>query len=123
MRRILLVALVLAAIGAIIVWQRASRSSDDVGKTARAEKAAIERVVVASGTIEPEHLVDVRAKVSGIVERFQVDAGDRVRAGQVIAELDRDTLESAVREARAVVREAEVTRAHAAGELRRRNEL
>jgi HlyD family secretion protein len=123
MRRAVHLLLALAAIAGAALWWRAGRAVDEIGATARAERAPIERIVVASGTIEPEQLVDVRAKVSGIVERFHVDAGDRVAAGEVVAELDRDTLESAVREARAVLREAEVARAHAAGELRRRTEL
>jgi len=123
MRRVLIVLVLLLALAAVGWRWRAGGHAESIGRTARVERASIERVVVASGTVEPEQLVDVRAKVSGIVERFLVDAGDPVRAEQVIAELDRDTLESAVREARAVVREAEVTRAHAASELRRRVEL
>jgi HlyD family secretion protein len=123
MRRVLLILVALAAIGGGVMWMGARGGDGDVGPTARAARGAIERVVVASGTIEPEHLVDVRSKVSGIVEQFHADAGDRVSAGQVIAELDRDTLEAAVREARAVVREAEVAREHAALELRRRTDL
>jgi HlyD family secretion protein len=123
MRRVPIVLVALLALAVLGWWWRAGGHAESVGRTARVERAPIERVVVASGTVEPEQLVDVRAKVSGIVERFLVDAGDRVRAAQVIAELDRDTLESAVREARAVVREAEVTRAHAASELRRREAL
>jgi len=107
---------------AIAVWF--SRPSEpEIGPTARVETGTIERIVIASGTIQPEHLVDVRPKISGIVERFHVDAGDRVRAGQVIAEIDRETLESAVREARAVLNVAEVDRDHAALELQRRSTL
>ncbi len=94
-----------------------------IGPTTKVSRGRIERVVIASGTIQPEHLVDVRPKISGIVERFLVDAGDRVRAGQVIAQIDRETLESAVREARAVLNEAEVGRDHAALEMQRRNTL
>lgn len=91
--------------------------------TAKAERATIERIVVASGTIEPEHLVEVRSKVSGIVEKFHVDAGDRVKVGQVIAEIDRETLEAAVREARAVLQEADVTREHLSRDLARKTAL
>ncbi|MBI1818317.1 MAG: efflux RND transporter periplasmic adaptor subunit [Deltaproteobacteria bacterium] len=125
MRRRVLIGLavvVLALIGALVVARVRGRGPE-IGKTATVERGTIERVVVASGTIEPEHLVEVRAKVSGIVERFHVDAGDRVTAGQVIAEIDRETLEAAVREARAVVHEAQVERDQAGVELRRKEDL
>jgi len=123
MRRKALIAVVVIAVLVGLVAARLRRSDDTVGPTARVERGTIERIVVASGTIEPEHLVEVRAKVSGIVQRFQVDAGDRVRAGQVIAELDRETLEAAVREARAVVHEAQVERDHAGVDLKRKEDL
>jgi HlyD family secretion protein len=122
-RTLIIVSSVIAVLvvgGLALRWRR---GDETLGPTAKVERGAIERIVVASGTIEPEHLVEVRPKVSGIIQRFQVDAGDRVSAGQVVAELDRETLESAVREARAVVHEAEVERDHAAVELKRREDL
>ncbi len=116
----LIVAIVVVATAVLLRWQR---QPPPIGKTAKAVRASIERIVIASGTIQPEHLVEVRPKISGIVESFLVDAGDRVSAGQVVAQIDRETLESAVREARAVVNEAEVNRDHAAVELQRRATL
>src|SRR5215470_9860725 len=123
MRRTLLIAVAVVLVAGGLLAARWTRPTDDIGETARVERGALERIVVASGTIEPEHLVEVRAKVSGIVERFTVDAGDRVRAGQVIAEIDRETLEAAVREARAIVQEARVERDHARLELERKSNL
>src|SRR5262249_9180440 len=108
---------------AAVVAMRWRDHDDEVGPAATVERGAIERIVVASGTIEPEHLVEVRAKVSGIVQRFNVDAGDHVTAGQVVAELDRETLEAAVREARGVVHEAQVDRDQEAVQLQRKQEL
>jgi HlyD family secretion protein len=123
MRRALLIAVAALLVVGAVVWIRFGRAEPDVGQTARAERGALERIVVASGTIEPEDLVEVRPKVSGIVEHFLVDAGDRVRAGQVVAEIDRETLEAAVREARAIVQEARVGRDHAGLDLERRTDL
>jgi HlyD family secretion protein len=107
----------------VIVGARMSRSAPDVGPTATASRGSIERIVVASGTIEPEHLVEVRPRISGIVERFLVDAGDRVKAGQVVAELDREALTAAVNEVRAALHVAEVSREHSALELKRKGQL
>ena len=95
----------------------------EIGPTAKVSRGSIEKIVVASGTIEPEHLVDVRPRISGIVERFLVDAGDRVKAGQVVAELDREALTAAVNEVRAQLRVAELTRDHSTLELKRKGQL
>jgi HlyD family secretion protein len=123
MRRALLVALTAVLVLSAVTVVRFARPDAGVGETVRVRRGALERIVVASGTIEPEHLVEVRPKVSGIVERFHVDDGDRVSAGQVVAEIDRETLEAAVREARAIVQEARVERDQAAVELTRRVNL
>jgi HlyD family secretion protein len=124
MRRTALIGL--AAVGVLIAAGIAIRlrgRTPEIGKTATVTRGSIERIVVASGTIEPEHLVEVRAKVSGIVERFAVDAGDQVKAGQVVAEIERETMEAAVREARAVVNEAVVERDFTGVELQRKADL
>jgi len=119
MRRGVLIAVVAVALVAVAVLGL-RRAPEATVPTATVERRAMERIIVASGTVEPEDLVEVRSKVSGFVQRFHVAAGDRVTAGQVVAEIDRDTLEAAVREARAAVREAELTRDLAALELSRR---
>jgi HlyD family secretion protein len=123
MRRALVACAVVAVAVAALAALRLRGAPEAIGATVRVERADIERIVVASGTIEPEQLIELRAKVSGIVERFLVAAGDRVTPGQVVAELDRETLEAAVREARAIVREAEVERDHAALDLQRAADL
>jgi HlyD family secretion protein len=74
---------------------------EDSGPTARAELARLERIVVATGTIEPEEEVEVRPRISGIIDKIHVEAGDRVEAGQTLLEIERELLEVQVREARA----------------------
>ena len=76
--------------------------------TAGVERGRIERIVVATGTIEPEREVEVRPRTAGIVEKIRVEAGDAVTADQVLVELERDLLEAQVREARAAVDAARV---------------
>jgi HlyD family secretion protein len=108
---------------AVIFFLRSRDGHEEIGATAKVERGRIERVVVASGTVEPEQMIEVRPRISGIVEEFLVEAGDRVRAGDVVARIERQTLEAAVREARAVVQEAEVARDLSARDLSRLNDL
>jgi HlyD family secretion protein len=72
--------------------------------TATVEQARVERLIVATGTIEPEKEVEVRPRISGIVETIHVKAGDRVTAEQPLIEIDRELLEAQHREAEARLR-------------------
>ena len=81
--------------------------------TVRVEQGAIERLVVATGTLEPEREVEVRPRTAGIVERILVEAGDTVERDQVLLELERELLEAQVQEARAAVEAARVERQYA----------
>ncbi len=91
--------------------------------TARVLKERIERIVVATGTIEPVKEVEVRPRIPGIVDRIHVKAGDAVTAGMLLVELERDLLESQVAEARAALREAQIEQHYAEIDLERAREL
>lgn len=93
------VGLVLVIVGASAAL-RPNRTIDP-DKLATVERSDIARSVVATGTIEPLTKVEVKSKASGIVEKILVDEGDRVKAGQVLVELDKEQLRSAVAEASA----------------------
>ena len=82
----------------------------DPDKLATVERGDIARSVVATGKIEPLTEVEVKSKASGIVEKLFVDAGDRVKAGQVLAELDKEQLQAAVGESRANLEAAEAAK-------------
>ena len=90
---------VLAVLG--LVAARSGGKPIDPSKLAAVEKGNLARSVVATGKIQPLTKVEIKSKASGIVKRLYVDYGDRVKEGQMLAELDREQLEAAVREARA----------------------
>jgi HlyD family secretion protein len=92
-------------------------------RTARAERSRIERIVVATGTIEPAKEVEVRPRIPGIVERILVKEGDPVEKGQLLVEIERELLEAQVAEARAGLAEARVQQRFAAAELARAKHL
>ena len=85
-------------------------SANESVPAAEVVRGRIERIVVATGTIEPVRQVEMRPRIAGIIERIRVDPGDDVEPGQPLIEIERDLLESQVREAQAAVREAQVDR-------------
>jgi HlyD family secretion protein len=87
------------------------------------ERGTIERVVVATGTIEPAKEVEVRPRIPGIVERIHVEPGDTVEEGQLLVEIDRELLASQAAEAEASLVEARVALRYAGIELGRAEEL
>lgn len=91
----------------------------DPSKIASIEKGSIARSVVATGKIEPRSTVEVKSKASGIVKQIFVDYGDTVRAGQILAELDKEDLQARVREAKANLQAAQAAEEAAVASLER----
>ena len=73
----------------------------DPSKLAKVEKGDLAKSVVATGKIEPITKVEIKSKASGIVKKLYVDYGDKVKKGQVLAELDREEIQARVDQARA----------------------
>lgn len=81
-------------------------------ETTTVEKGDISTTVTATGTIEPVTKVEVGTQVSGIVAKIYVDYNSEVKAGQVIAELDRTNLISTLESQRANLNSAESSLAY-----------
>ena len=71
-----------------------------------AEYTAVQ-TVTATGTIEPVETVEVGTQVSGKVEKIYVDFNDVVKKGDLLAELDKQTLNQSLSRARASLTSAE----------------
>lgn len=71
-------------------------------ETAVVQKSDISNSVTATGTIEPVTEVQVGTQVSGIIDRIYVDYNSVVRKGQLIAEMDKVTLQSELASAQAL---------------------
>lgn len=69
--------------------------------TVNVERQEIKSSVTATGTIEPVTLVEVGTQVSGIISHIYVDYNSVVKKGEVIAELDRENLNSQLETAQA----------------------
>ena len=91
----------------------------DPSKLADVERGDLARVVVATGKIQPLSKADIKSKASGIVKKIYVDYGDRVKAGEILVELDKVQLEAAERAAKANLQAAEAARNSAMASLER----
>ena len=92
-----------------VVIASAGGTKIDPSKLAKVEKGDLAKSVVATGKIEPITKVEVKSKASGIVKKLYVDYGDRVKKGQMLAELDREEIQARVDQARAQVEASEAS--------------
>jgi HlyD family secretion protein len=108
-RWILLGSVTLGLVAVLVIATAALRPTHTIepDKLATAERGDIARSVVATGKIEPLTKVEVKSKASGIVEKIYLDAGDKVKTGQVLADLDKEQLQASVAEAHANLEAAE----------------
>ena len=100
-----IVALAIAVMA--IVKATKSANKELVIRTHVVEEYTVENTVTATGTIEPVETVEVGTQVSGKVEKIYVDFNDVVKKGQLMAELDKQTLNQSLSRARASLTSAE----------------
>ena len=104
-RRVLIyggIAVAIVLVGAIALYAFASGGTKiDPSKLAKVEKGDLAKSVVATGKIEPITKVEIKSKASGIVKKLYVEYGDRVKKGQVLADLDREEILARVEQAHA----------------------
>ncbi len=98
-----------ALAGFVVVGCKGSKSSANDSSIAGASVAHVARENLASsltvaGQFQPYQEVDLHAKVSGYIRRINVDIGDRVRDGEVIAVLEVPELTAQLTAAQAEVR-------------------
>jgi HlyD family secretion protein len=100
-RGLLLLSVVLAGgVGTVALFTRRGEVPIRVVAVKRGEMV-ISVSATATGALESEAEVNVRAEVAGRIQRLLVDEGDRVVPGQVLAELDPQEAEAQVALARA----------------------
>lgn len=93
-RNILIAVCVVVAAAGLWLWLRPSKTAGVTLETAPTSRITISNSVTATGTVEPVTEVEVGTQVSGIIDRLYVDYNDVVKAGQLIAEMDKVTLQA-----------------------------
>ena len=101
-------ALLLVAVAGVIVWGVLRKNEPPQVRFARVRRQTLVSMLPTNGKAEPVHWEAMRAETSGVVSRIDVEDGQTVAKGAVIAvisdpslQADIDTAEAKVAEARA----------------------
>ena len=113
----------LAAVGLYFYLQDDEEALVDQPLIATVTVGDIENTISSAGSLKPSIFVDVGAQVSGQLQKLHVEVGDRVEAGQLLAEIDARTQVSRVEASRAALAalEAQVSSRRASLDLSRAN--
>lgn len=114
-RSILLIVVAGGIWAGIYFWTRPARAATEY-KTAAVTRGDITQFVTANGSLTPVQLVEVGSQISGTITEVKVDFNSRVKAGDIVAQIDPATYERALGQA-----EAELANAEAAQELAQLN--
>ncbi len=125
-KTIVIGAVVLVLIAAVGGWQLLHNgASTGAFRTVDIKRGDIQSVITATGTLEPEEVVDVGAQVTGIIDKFGTDEADgflldyrsEVEAGQLLAHIDDTVYQSHVLQAKAQLETAKAGVQKAAADL------
>jgi len=97
---ILLGAIIIAFAGYFIIKPKLSNQKLNYTYTTL-EKGNIESDVSSTGTVEAINTVEVGTQISGTIDKIYVDYNDKVKAGQLLAEMDLKLLNATLSNARA----------------------
>lgn len=114
----IVVAILVLIVGVAVAFSHGTTKIDP-SKLAKVEKADLAKSVVATGKVEPITKVEVKSKASGIVKKLDVDYGDRVKKGQLLAQLDKVEIEAGVDQSRAALQAAEANQKSAQADYER----
>lgn len=108
-----------ALAGSFYGWQAWSASRAGTGRflTAAVERADLEDVVTATGTLQPRDYVDVGTQVSGQLQKLHVAIGSVVKKGDLLAEIDPTVYRSRVDADQAQLRNLNAQRAEGQAKL------
>lgn len=98
-------------------------AADTAIPTARVQSSAAASGYVLDGVIQAVQQSTVAAQATGRIRSFNVKAGDKVRAGQVLATIDDREAQAGVQQAQAQVNQAEAELRNAQAQMERTRDL
>jgi HlyD family secretion protein len=118
-KTLLVIPVVAVAIVLLLIFWAKDDESEAKYVTAKAEKGNISILVTATGTLEAVTTVQVGSQVSGTISALYVDFNDRVKKGQVVAQLDPTFLKAQVAQTQADLEKADASASLAKKEYER----
>lgn len=106
----IIIAVVIIVVACILIFGGKNKTTTKL-TTQEATTGSIVTNVTATGEIQPVYQVDVGTQVSGIVEKLYVDYNSTVKKGQLLAELDKSTLNQQVKQSQASLSTAQSNKA------------
>lgn len=114
MKKLAVIALLLALLGGgWAYWKKESEPQGPSYRTAPLQRGTITTQVSATGTLQAVTKIDVGSQVSGIINQVYVQHNSVVKKGQILAQLDPSTYQTAITQATASVNNAESSLANA----------
>src|SRR5437016_6806124 len=115
-RRNLLIAAAVLLIAAFFLFSRLGKSNAAQFQTATVTRGPITQTVTATGTLNPVVNVQVGSQVSGNIQKLFADFNSKVKAGDIVAQIDPVLFQATVTQA-----EGDLASAQAALELAKVN--
>lgn len=82
------IVVILGAVSMAVFAMVSNKKSDqEEVKTVEVNRGNLQDIAIAVGAIEPRVEVDVKSKISGVVEQLYADAGDYIEAGEPLMEI------------------------------------
>jgi HlyD family secretion protein len=101
-KRILAIVLLLVGICAAVgFWSLGDGAKESPYITVSVKKGTISQVVSSTGTLQAVVTVQVGSQVSGTIDKLYANFNTKVKAGQIVAQLNQDKFKAAVDQARA----------------------
>ena len=91
----LVVVIVAAGVGGYF-WLFAPKETVSTGRTVSVQKGSVSETVTATGTVETAGTVELSFSTGGTIDKVNVEVGDKVRAGKVLATLDNSSARQAL---------------------------
>jgi HlyD family secretion protein len=122
-KRIIWVVVIILAGAGIWLWKFREKEKPVVLETEQPYYGTMATSVTATGTVQPVDTVSVGTQVSGTISKVYVDFNDKVKKGQLIAEIDKTILQAQRDQISANLRQARASLDYAKSNYSRQKQL